>query len=148
MKKVYKMTEKHKQAIRKAKLGHKHSEETKRKIGIANKGKVRSLKDRKRLSERMKGKTGKLGHHWLGEKVGMVGVHLWLRRIYGTPKLCEKCGTTDKNKIYDWACKNHNYIRRRNSFLRMCRSCHRKHDIKYNNYRVLSGAFTSNRKII
>lgn len=56
-------------------------------------------------------------------------IHSWLRTNFGTPNKCEHCGTTDKDKNYDWAnTKQHKYKRIREDFIRLCRSCHRKYD--------------------
>jgi len=102
--------------------GHKHSEETKRKIGLANsialKGKHPSEETRKKLSLSHKGNTNTLGMHWKmrektkkrigfankgnglyeknanwkGDKIGCGGVHTWIRRHHGNPTHCEDCG--------------------------------------------------------
>lgn len=70
---------------------------------------------------------------WKGDKVSKVGLHQWVRRKRGTPSLCEVCGTTEKRK-YEWANVDHKYRRVLEDFIRMCTSCHRKYDIKNNNY--------------
>ena len=69
---------------------------------------------------------------WKGEKVSYVGLHRWVVYWKGRPKLCEECGRTDKNK-YEWVNINHKYRRILSDYIRMCTSCHRKYDIKYNN---------------
>ena len=79
--------------------------------------------------------SGKQCPAWKGDKVGKKGVHDWLRRGWGRPNLCEHCLRTDRAN-YEWACKNHKYRRIRKDYLRLCRSCHRIYDIKYNGYVV------------
>lgn len=81
-------------------------------------------------------KSGESSVSWKGDKVGIIGVHGWLKREYGTPKNCEHCGENDESKIYDWACKNTLYRRNRNDFMRLCRSCHRKYDYKHNGLKI------------
>lgn len=130
-----KMSEAHKKAISLANMGHVTSEETRRKISVAHKGRVRSPEWREMQRVKMTGLTGKKARHWLGDNVGKMGIHIWLRKTYGRPKLCEHCKTTDVNKLYEWASIDHKYVRRRSRFMRLCRSCHRKYDIKHNYYR-------------
>jgi len=67
---------------------------------------------------------------WRGDKVSNAGLHLWLRVNYGNPKKCEFCNS--KNEIcYDWALKSGlQYERKRENFLRLCRSCHMRYDYK------------------
>lgn len=134
-KKGYKMSMEQKLAISKSKLGHYVDNKTKLKIGKSNKGKKRSEDIIENIRLRMIGKKAELSTHWLGDKVGKVGVHLWLRRTFGTPNFCEICKSSDK-KIYDWANKDHKYKRIRNHFMRLCRSCHRKYDMKHNGYKL------------
>jgi hypothetical protein len=77
----------------------------------------------------MRGKTGKDGRHWK-EVVGKSGAHNWLDNTFGRPKKCEKCGTEDNKRTYDWASKDHKYQKNREDYLRLCRSCHRKYDLE------------------
>lgn len=132
---IYKRNKNHGIAISKGKLGHVTSQETKSKISDAHKGKKFSKEHKKKLSLAKIGLKNEEASHWLGDKVGKIGIHLWLCRVYGTPKYCEICKRKDKN-TYDWACKNHKYTRDRKIFMRLCRSCHRRYDIKNNNYQV------------
>ena len=60
--------------------------------------------------------------------VGKSAVHYWMNVNFGKPKKCDNCGTTDENKVYEWANKDHKYRRKRGDFKRLCRSCHRKYD--------------------
>ena len=70
---------------------------------------------------------GKYNHKWKGDKVKISGLHQWIERYKGKPKLCEMCGTK-KAKIYDWANIDHSYKRILNDFIRLCRNCHRIYD--------------------
>lgn len=72
---------------------------------------------------------------WKGDLAGYHAMHKWVIAVKGKPKKCEKCGATDK-KRYEWANIDHSYKRVESDYIRMCKSCHMKFDIKYNNYRV------------
>lgn len=64
---------------------------------------------------------------WKGDNVGYVGVHLWLRREFGTPRTCEHCGDATR-KMYHWANISDKYTRDRTDWLRLCVPCHSKFD--------------------
>lgn len=53
--------------------------------------------------------------------------HAQVARRRGRPKECTVCGTTDPEKIYDWAnlSGNHGDV---DDYARMCRRCHRGFD--------------------
>jgi hypothetical protein len=59
--------------------------------------------------------------------------HYKVRRLRGTPQLCEVCGTTSARK-YEWANITGNY-EEINDYKRMCTSCHNKFDGKISNIR-------------
>ncbi len=65
---------------------------------------------------------------WSGDSVGYYGVHDWITKHFGQPIGCEKCGLIDPNRKYHWANISHTYKRRRDDFMRLCVSCHRKYD--------------------
>lgn len=71
---------------------------------------------------------------WKGENVSNVGLHQWVRRWKGAPRLCEMCGTTTAKK-FEWANIDHKYRRILDDFIRLCTSCHRKYDYEHNNYK-------------
>ncbi len=97
--------------------GRKHSKETRRKMSAAKKGKI--PKNLKRLH---KTQIGKNNPRWKGSNVGYQALHDWIRKLYGTPKFCENCGTTTAKK-YEWACVGI-YNRRRKNWKRICTRCH------------------------
>lgn len=105
-----------------ARRGYKHSDETKKKISEAQKGKPRYYQ------------RGKNHGNWKGNKAGKYPIYMWVKRMKGKPKKCEICGSSDK-KVYDWANKDHRYKRKLSDYISLCRSCHRKFDIKNNNYK-------------
>jgi hypothetical protein len=51
----------------------------------------------------------------------------------GKPSKCEHCEREDKKK-YEWANIDHKYARKIEDYIRLCTSCHRLYDIKYNGY--------------
>lgn len=66
------------------------------------------------------------------EVVCKATVHQWLYANYGNPRICEgvKGMECRGSTWYDWALKTgKQYIRDRNNFLRLCRSCHRRYDL-------------------
>jgi|26BtaG_2_1085354.scaffolds.fasta_scaffold03785_4 hypothetical protein len=123
----------------KFKIGKKHSKETKKKIGLGNKGKFVSRETRRRISEARKGK--KYGFHiskkamkklrrinlkegnpnWKGNKAKQSQFHIWLRKHYKAPKYCEFCG---KEKKLDLANLSETYTRDINNYEWLCRKCH------------------------
>jgi|SRR3990167_4765861 len=137
-----KQTEKSKQKIRQALLGHKVSRKVRKKISNALKknpvkfwkGKKFSEKHRENLSNSHKGlrpwNSGSKNYRWFGDKVGYNGLHAWVRRTLGTPNLCEHCKTTTVKK-YEWANKSRKYKRSADDWIRLCHSCHLKYDYTF-----------------
>ena len=78
---------------------------------------------------------GEEHHLWKGASVGYDALHGWVVRNKGNPRKCELCGTLQAKK-YEWASKTHEYKRDLDEFFRACTSCHRKYDMKNNNYKV------------
>ena len=72
--------------------------------------------------------TGENNVNWKGENVGYFALHSWVKRHKGSPVECEKCKKNDKQSVYDWANIDHKYRRNLDDYIRLCRSCHRKHD--------------------
>jgi hypothetical protein len=80
-------------------------------------------------SESLKGIRDKKAPNYK-KKVGKSQVHKWLSVHYGKPQICEIGKCTMESKVYDWALKKgRTYLRKRDSFLRLCRSCHRRYDL-------------------
>ncbi len=69
---------------------------------------------------------------WKGNFVGYTALHSWLGRKYGTPEKCEKCGSI---KNVEWANKSGQYLRNRNDWMNLCKSCHNKFDKRINNFK-------------
>ena len=57
-------------------------------------------------------------------------VHQWFRYHYGSANRCESNSCSGKSKRFEWALiKGKKYEKKRENFMMMCRSCHRKYDI-------------------
>ena len=69
---------------------------------------------------------------WKGDDAGKGAMHQWVYLHKKMPIRCEKC---NKIRKLEWANKDHSYKRRLSDYQAICRSCHRKYDIKYNNYK-------------
>lgn len=76
--------------------------------------------------------TGIKNNMWKGDDVGYVALHKWVSRNKGKATKCSKCSST---KSIDWANKDHKYKRSLEDYIELCRSCHRKYDIKHNKYK-------------
>jgi len=134
------------------------SEETKRKIGLANsiamKGKEPWNKGKKgvmpppwnkgkkncyskntleKMSKIKKGKyADKESWEWKGNDVGYRGLHSWVTKHLGKAHRCELCKL---NKIpkkfkryFQWANISHKYKRNLKDWIQLCIKCHKKYD--------------------
>ena len=70
----------------------------------------------------------------IGKEAHKNCIHAWIKRRKPKPNKCELCGI--ENKKLDLANKDHTYKRNLEDYFYVCRSCHRKFDIKYNNYKT------------
>ena len=70
--------------------------------------------------------SGDANDSWKGRNATYHAVHRRVVALYGKPKKCEWCGSTNK-RFYDWACTGMDYFDVKN-FTRLCRSCHRHYD--------------------
>lgn len=117
--------------------GKKHTDESRKKMSINSarfwKGKKFSNKHRENLSLNHGDFNDSNSPNWKGEDVGNAALHQWVAKHKGRPMRCEYCGRINL-KNYDWANIDHQYKRNLNDFIRLCRSCHRLYDIKFNNY--------------
>lgn len=68
-------------------------------------------------------------HFWKGEDAGYVSKHKWVSKMKGKPSFCEGCGREDQ-KRYEWANLSGNYKREVEDYIRLCKSCHERHDKK------------------
>uniref|UniRef100_A0A6H1ZJQ3 Nuclease associated modular domain-containing protein n=1 Tax=viral metagenome TaxID=1070528 RepID=A0A6H1ZJQ3_9ZZZZ len=124
-----------KEKIKKANTGYEHTEKAIEKMSVAKKGNKYSLgyKHTKEMIEKV---SEEKAHNWKGDDVGCAGVHTWIRKHKGNPKICKHCGITSKNKRLHWANIDHKYLRKLDDYISLCVPCHIKYDVKYNNRNV------------
>lgn len=78
----------------------------------------------------LRGLKNEKAPNWKGDRAGKSAVHNWLEANYGKPSICENPYCKKKSKWFDWAKKTDaEYVKDRNAFLRLCRSCHRTYDL-------------------
>ena len=96
--------------------GRKLSDETKRKIGLANSVAPHPC--------------GEKNSNWKGDDVGISGVHCWIKKQRGLARnyICEICR---KKPAHDWSNVDHEYKRNLCDYHPLCVSCHRKYDFKH-----------------
>lgn len=64
---------------------------------------------------------------WKGDKVGYRGLHYWITRKLGKPKICSFKDLTCKGRI-EWANTANEYTRDLKYWLSLCISHHRRFD--------------------
>jgi len=147
----YKRTKEIKLKISKSLTGHKRTMESRQKQSESTKGKKQSKIHIKNRSISMIGKnTGKKrteeqnkkrsllskeekNPNWKGKKAGYTSIHIWLKTNHGKADKCENLDCIGKSKIYDYALlRNKEYDHKRENFIKLCRSCHKKYDLSNN----------------
>jgi hypothetical protein len=113
-------------------LGREVSVETRQRIGIANKGKVRS-RPVWNQGKHQPQTAGVKNLNWKGDFVSYRALHKWVARWKGKPNKCELCGLVDENhRRFHWANKDHEYKRSLDDYMRLCVSCHKLYDKRQN----------------
>ena len=81
--------------------------------------------------------TGPRNGKWVGDKIGYVGVHSWIRRKLGEPLFCQypDCDRVGepagfKKSYFEWANISGYYLRDFDDWLRLCTLCHQRFDRK------------------
>lgn len=101
-------------------------------LGKERTGKKRPPEDGRAISAGKKGiatSVGSVNGNWSGDDVQYPGIHQWLRKHFGAPQECQNDNCIGRSNNFDWAKRRDcEYQRRRENFLRLCRSCHRKYD--------------------
>lgn len=130
-----KLSAEHKKRLSEARKGIVFSREHLKKLSEAKLG-AKNNRYGVKLSEEIKKRIGDAqrgdkSKKWKGDNAKKMAMHQWIERIMGKPKKCEHCGTTAAKK-YEWANKNHTYLRDIGDYVRLCTSCHRKYDYQFN----------------
>jgi hypothetical protein len=104
------------------------SEETRRKMSEARRGKRHSEATRRKISESRRGKhSGPQNYQWKGEDASYSAIHHWLKRNHPMTGTCEECGRECKT---EWSNVDHKYRRVREDYRELCRSCHITYDCR------------------
>lgn len=107
--------------------GKKFSDKHKEKIRIAIKGSRHSEESKKKISEAKRDNKNPM---WKGDKVGYIALHAWVRRRLLKPILCSRC---KKRKAIDLANISGQYKRDLSDWIWICRHCHMFEDGRINN---------------
>ena len=77
---------------------------------------------------------GSKNPNWKGRTAGYQALHIRVSNLRGRPRKCEECGSTSRNRTFDWANMTDN-LDDPSDYRRLCRSCHSRHDRKILNIR-------------
>lgn len=66
--------------------------------------------------------------NWKGEKAKYPQKHAWIRKHWGSANKCESLDCKGKSNTFDWANLSGEYLRIREDWKMLCRSCHAKLD--------------------
>lgn len=104
------------------KKGHK-------KVGGFVAGSKHTEQSRKKISESLYGKRGKLSRRWLGDIAGYTAIHVWLSKTQGKAAKCDNknCAKLPAAR-YEWASISGECKRDPNDYIELCTRCHRKYD--------------------
>lgn len=118
-----------KKRIGDANRGRLVSLETRKKMSIAGKGRPKTEETKRRMSE---GKKGVKAYNWKGDKAGYKAIHQWITRCLGKANKCEghlfgiKCRGLEKR--FEWANISGEYKRDLKDYIQLGHSCHIKYD--------------------
>lgn len=137
---MYIKTEQHRQRLREANLGKKHSDESKRKMSLIRLGKKFTEEHKRKIGLAHLGKPRPLSmiSNMMGPKhAGWVHgtpknkytLHMRMRMLYGDARFCENKACDRKSNRFDWSNKLHDYkTTNPEDWQQLCRSCHKKYD--------------------
>ena len=91
-------------------------------------GKKRSNEDIKKMVENHNYKKGEEHPNWNTNPSYRL-IHNWLNTEFGKANKCENQNCTKKSNNYDYALiKGKSYERKKENFMQLCKSCHKKYD--------------------
>lgn len=109
--------------------GIKFSENHKKNISEAHRGKKLSKVHAKKFGKKWLGVKEENHPSWKGDDVGYRALHHWVIKHLGQPSECSNCGFASQNsRQFNWANISHEYRRDLNDWVRLCISCHNKYD--------------------
>lgn len=82
--------------------------------------------------EKMAFNVGSNNGLWTGDRVGLDGLHTWVKRRLTKPTFCEEC---KKVPPYDLANRTGKYLRELSDWRFLCRRCHMLSDGRMKNLR-------------
>lgn len=83
---------------------------------------IRTKEHNKKIAQ---SRIGENNPHWVGNNVGLVGLHLWIRKHLIKPDLCEICYLVPPRDLSN---KTGIYNRDFNNWQYLCRKCHMNYD--------------------
>lgn len=90
-------------------------------VGCGNTFTPKSHQEKTKFCSKKCSKTGMNNPQWKGDDVGYKSLHGWGNRNIDKPLNCQHCG---KKKKLDLANKSGKYLRDKNDWIWLCRSCH------------------------
>lgn len=107
-----------------------HTAEHNAKIGAANRGRKMSEEARRKMSLAKKGKPAphrsqEKNPVWKGEDVGYQCLHAWVRKYKPNPGKCVRCTSTNCVRASN---VSGSYKRELSDYEYLCQSCHSKND--------------------
>lgn len=142
MKKRRKLSEEHKKKLSLAKkgkmlgannhfFGRKHTKESRKKMSLA----VLKNPTRYWLGKKRTQMSAEKHFAWKGEKGSYRTKHLWVENNFGKPSKCENCLIDNFiGRQIHWANISGKYLRVRSDWKRLCAKCHGEFD-KLNGFR-------------
>lgn len=125
------------------------------KIGLANRGKPKSEEHKKNISLSAKKRLSipENNPNYKGDRVGYVGIHVWLRKTFGYPDVCESCNKVGQKINGRWnlvyaKIEGALYARNRSNFKKLCNKCHRNYDSTKEWNKNISKGKTGKKRII
>jgi hypothetical protein len=109
--------------------GKKHSEESKKKIGIS--AKIRN--------------QGRNNPAWKGDNITYSGLHQWIRLHLSKPEKCSLCNERESTEV---ACITGIYNRELRNWAWLCRKCHLEWDNIHERHKIARITKTNNRTVI
>lgn len=108
--------------------GIKLTEEHKKKLSLAHKGKPWTEKQRQNIPPNLA--RGIRNNKWKGDKASYYAIHIWISNHFGksSDHPCSICHKTGNSHQMQWASLDHKYSRDIKDWRVMCVKCHCQYD--------------------